>query len=1457
MKKIFYFVIPLLLVANVAFAEWYNPLTWFNKPLGDTLSPMPMFYQSGTSILPRVRNLNLILDRGITVGDSTSTATGTIRYNSGSFEGYDGSNWGSLGGGSADALTTSTVFAGDISGTSSSLMIDKIRGRNVTTTQTPSIGYILKWDGTYWNYKPDDTGAGGGITNLNGQTGGTQSFASTTGGTAFYVISSADTHTFNFPATPIFTGVSTTYATTTVLRANGTTTLNGNQMPTTTCALGDVFVGYASGVIQCRATSTLGLQSTLTTGNLTAGTGLSFDNTRQVIGGAAQISVAAGYNLITDASSTEFASSSNRVIKNAGKWDTAYSYAHATATESVAGLEFSGQDLQLTTGYVIPLSASTTNWNTAYNTVNSSSTYWDTAYNRVNGTLSDGKYCTYASATGKISCNSTPSTGITSLAGQTGATQLFATGTKPTGLDFKIVSSGDTHTFTLSVDGTYAIPLSASTTNWNTAYNTVNSSSSNWDIAYVKGVSAYGQAHATATESITGIDLTGQNFSLTSGYNIPTDASTTAWNNTTVYVNASSTAWNQAHNRVYNGTYTDGKYCTYASATGKISCTSEGGTAGISSLAGQTGATQTISTTTGTGLSFKVVSSANNHDFQASIASGYNLVTDASSTEFASSSNKVIKTAPNWDTAYSVINSSSSNWDIAHNRTTKGTLTATKLCTWNAGGYFDCNTDPSASSGFTTTSINNFATTTFSFATGTATGIGLTITTSTSAVTFTPTVSSGYGIPLTASSTEWANAYNRIYGGTMTDAKYCTYASATGKISCNSEGGAGGGFTTTTFKTAYQSYATTTLNFATSSDTNLGIAVLVDTTGITLTPQWIGTLEDARITSATKWNQLDTASSTWTDAYTKRVDTWTYPLQLSSNVASIASNYFLTTSTEFGGDVSGTSSAITVADNSHNHDSTTISNLDASNDFNAGILATTYGGIGTSTIKTNGIFFGYSTSRFGQDDRFTYNTSTDLLTVGNGSSTNWTATNIWGTKLTYTNASTTNLTVGTNSYLGTVKSGTWNGSAIDISSYTNLTASNGIQLNGDNIEPATNYSIPLTASSTNWNNSYDIVNASSSNWDIAYVKGLSAYSQAHATATESILGIDLTGQAFSLTSGYEIPTTTRMLTWDTAYNTVNASSSKWDEAYVKGLNAYSFAHATATESITGIDLIGQAFSLTSGYIIPTIASTTNYDIAHNRVNGTMTDTKYCTYASATGKISCNSEGGSSGGGTTVFVTTTPSLILPTSTLATYDFALGSTATATAPFWWDVSATTTYIGTAGAGDGAIDFTHNGTQAMSLGYDYSTGKFTIATSTDFSAGIAMTINTSTLAIGLGGFMGSNTECDYGTSTSATTTIDFASTTKPCFSNMARVEIATTTSVLSIVNPPLNGNLDIRIFQGSSVTTTLSFASNIAFEGGFLPSLPYGTSTESLLSCKYRTTAGNNSTKNFKCQLSKDWK
>jgi hypothetical protein len=66
------------------------------------------------------------------------------------------------------------------------------------------------------------------------------------------------------------------------------------------------------------------------------------------------------------------------------------------------------------------------------------------------------------------------------------------------------------------------------------------------------------------------------------------------------------------------------------------------------------------------------------------------------------------------------------------------------------------------------------------------------------------------------------------------------------------------------------------------------------------------------------------------------------------------------------------------------------------------------------------------------------------------------------------------------------------------------------------------------------------------------------------------------------------------------------------------------------------------------------------------------------------------------------------------TNTTYDLALGSSATSTAPFWWDVSATTSYIGNGGAGDSVLTFGPSGSE-WTMGFDDTYDSFVLASST----------------------------------------------------------------------------------------------------------------------------------------------
>lgn len=62
---------------------------------------------------------------------------------------------------------------------------------------------------------------------------------------------------------------------------------------------------------------------------------------------------------------------------------------------------------------------------------------------------------------------------LSSLNGQTGATQTFSTSTTATGLVLNITSATNAHNWALALSSGYNIPLTASTTNWNGVYDNV------------------------------------------------------------------------------------------------------------------------------------------------------------------------------------------------------------------------------------------------------------------------------------------------------------------------------------------------------------------------------------------------------------------------------------------------------------------------------------------------------------------------------------------------------------------------------------------------------------------------------------------------------------------------------------------------------------------------------------------------------------------------------------------------------------------------------------------------------------------------------------------------------------------------------------------------------------------------------------------------------------------------
>ncbi|OFZ28810.1 MAG: hypothetical protein A2622_06930, partial [Bdellovibrionales bacterium RIFCSPHIGHO2_01_FULL_40_29] len=202
---------------------------------------------------------------------------------------------------------------------------DKGRTWFNSTTNT-----VMYWDGS----AEQALGiAGSGVTNLNGLTGSTQSFALGTAGTDVGISSAGVTHTFNFP--------SSSSANRGLLTAADWTTFNNKISPTLNSA--QILVGSAGNVataVSMSGDATLSNTGALTLANsgATAGSGYTKVTVdakgRVTVGGyinATDVNTALGFTPITDA-----LASGNMLIGNAGGVATAVAMS-GDATISNAG----------------------------------------------------------------------------------------------------------------------------------------------------------------------------------------------------------------------------------------------------------------------------------------------------------------------------------------------------------------------------------------------------------------------------------------------------------------------------------------------------------------------------------------------------------------------------------------------------------------------------------------------------------------------------------------------------------------------------------------------------------------------------------------------------------------------------------------------------------------------------------------------------------------------------------------------------------------------------------------------------------------------------------------------------------------------------------------------------------------------------------------------------------------
>jgi hypothetical protein len=666
---------------------------------------------------------------------------------------------------------------------------------------------------------------------------------------------------------------------------------------------GQVLIGNANGTYSPRATSSLGISGgsgTVTSVGFTVPTGFSISGSPVTTTGTLGLSYISGYELLKTASGTAwqnfYTAPSSRItagnaidwvsntldVVTSGDWtgtlDT-YEAASLLAranhtgqqlaatisdfvatvrtsiTETITGIDYSAGEFSLTSGYNIPKTASTTNWQTAYGWGNHASqgyitdgnTAWDNLYGFITGNQT-------ITLSGDVSVSGT--TAITTTVADdshahTGSTISGVDVSSDTNLagDSEIVLTGDSLSIASSIARDAELH-SAVTVSGARDYFTL----SGQDL--VRGVVDVSD-DTNFTVSATGLNLTADALALTSGYNVPRTASTTNWQTAFGWGNHATAGYITGNQTItLSGDVTGSGSTAITAAVGDDSHAHTGSTLSgidVSSDTNLAGDSEIV--LTGDSLS---IASAIARDAEL-----HNAVTVGGEDYLSLSTQLITANAIDPDNlSASDFGSWSCNGTICTNDASSITEPMLNINTATAGYVLQASS--TAPSGFawvatSTLGIAGGGGGVTSVAMSVPTGLSVSGSPITTTGTLAVTLTAGYNIPLTASTTQWRKAYASTTALSATSP--LNYVGTTGALSINNDGI---GNTQLAFDTGQS---------LTTASTPTFVSLSIDTLNLTNTGTLNGldSLDGTSITTIE--NAFDTVSAALETAIEAAIDT--------------------------------------------------------------------------------------------------------------------------------------------------------------------------------------------------------------------------------------------------------------------------------------------------------------------------------------------------------------------------------------------------------------------------------------------------------------------------------------------------------------------------------------------------------------------------------------------------------